>query len=216
MIRKITMKSAITILALLFTINGFAQKLYSDATIKNIRSEYSTINQWISATKPEVFKFVDGSAYIDEKGDTIYEGEGELRIISIYKKENKIIRIEDQYSAYEGEARTRSVEYNLFNDSLIFVFICQSTQSYIETEGKGFDLSMTEERIYFKKLKPYYSLFKSYYGFTNLLKDFSKEAQQEEIDVREDNSYVESLNEIKGNYLKNNMRVYERVTERLK
>ncbi len=210
------MKTAVTLLALMITINSFAQKLYSDPTIKNIRSAYSTITQWVYVTKPEVFEFVDGSAYIDEKGDTIYEGEGELRIISIYKKDNKIIRIVDQYSAYEGEARTRSVEYNLFNDSLIFVFISQSTQSYVETEGKGFDLSMTEDRIYFKKLKPYYHLCKSYYGFTNLLKDFSKEAKQEEIDVRRDDGYVESLNEIKDNFLIKNMKVYERVIERLK
>jgi hypothetical protein len=209
------MKAIITLLALMYTVNSYAQKLYSDATIKNIRTLYSSINQLASATKPELFEFIDGSAYIDEKGDTIYEGEGEQRNISFYKNGNKIIRIVDQYLAYEGEARTRSVEYNLFNDSLIFVFVSQSAQSYVETEGKGFDLRMSEDRIYFKKLKPYYHLSKNYYGYTNELKDFSKDAKHEEVNLRGDDSYIESLNEIRDNYLKNNMKVYERVIEKL-
>jgi hypothetical protein len=209
------MKPIVILIALMLTLSNTAQDLYSDAEIKKIRVRCSTINLWVSDTNAEVFTFIDGSAFIDENGDTIYEGEGEQRTVSIYKKDNKIIRITDQYASYEGEARLRSIEYNLYNDTLIFVFTTESVQSYVPQEDKGFHLYKSEDRIYFKNLTPYYHLARSFSGYTSDLTDFAKDSLQEETGTLNDTMFIDNLNEIKTNYLTHYMKVYERVIEKL-
>lgn len=199
---------------LILALNCYSQKINSDPVIKDIRLKYKAISESVLQSQKDSFEFNYGDAYINEQGDTVYEGEGELRDFIIFIKENHIIRIIDSYTTTEGESRTRSTEYNLYNDTLLFVFVSEEGHSYNEMDDDGYRISRLEERIYFKNLKPYYHLRKDYSGYTNDSIDFKKDVSNRETDTNSDFIYTDELKEIVNNYLNNHMDAYRRVIER--
>ncbi|MEN8123021.1 MAG: hypothetical protein ABFS35_21960 [Bacteroidota bacterium] len=200
-----------------FIINSFiifSQNLYSDKTIKEIRNYYNQITSELIKVNPEVFTFSETIGYIDKNGDTtLYEGEGDSgdQKISIYKINNRIVRIVDFYSGSSGSYHEGKTEYTIKNDTLIFVFVSQGEHSYDMNLGNPTKLK--EERIYYNKGKPYVHVKREFDGLAANRKSFYKQ-KSEIASKKHDNFYIELLQEILTNYKSNNMSYYDNKYER--
>ena len=207
------MRICYLIIFLSFSLNLKSQDLYEDSIIKSIRSSYARINDRTKKIIPVIYKFSYCGRYINEAGDTLFEGECEEREFSLFKFGDRIVRVNDKSYGGEGGIHSTSIEYNFVNDSLIFVFISSNHNFGYTDNLKGNEINLEEERIYFNKLIPYFHVKRTFHGSENNRNDFYK-LKQDKVSVESDNYYIQSANEIIANYLNNQMSKYEEEIER--
>ncbi len=200
------MTTSIFIIISLVTI---AQRQFTDLVIKDIRTKYNKITDLIPVSKVDRYESIKKDFYIEYNGDTVYQGENEIREINIYLYNNKIIRInESLISMVNGDQVTNTREYSVFNDTLIFVFITNRTEGFVKHNNLGYKNTIYEKRMYFKNEKPYYHLNRSFEGFTSQLDSLYKNVKQEESDTKNDEMYFDLYKEIIENFKKKNMDIY--------
>ncbi len=209
------LKQLIISLLLTNSLTILAQDLYSDARVKWIRNYFNDVNRITLNENPDVYNYSYCGRYINETGDTVFEGECEAREIKIFKNNKQVIKVVDRNFGGEGTDHEIKKEYYIKNDTIIFLFITSRRMNYNYDPKLGNPIYLQEERIYFKNGEEYYHLMREFEGHTSNEDELYKE-EQTEIHKKDTEYYVYGLNEILDNFYKNNMTFFEEKIEKIK
>jgi hypothetical protein len=190
----------------------FKRFIVHDST-KLVTDKFSDMQQQDSAISTKSFGFDYCGKYIDEKGDTVSDGECESREVIFSFKKGRLHEIVDKTEGEEGCFHYTKKQYLFEADELTYLNVTSDCMSYWSTDGKGPHHAYSEEKYYYQSDTSFITRERSFEGYTQEYNAFIKKDEFIDGKNRMGEIHFKEGIELKSNFENNNMKVYAEVID---